>query len=148
MAGILFLLVGFPGSGKTTWANNKVKEGGTAMISTDELVKMFKNMPKEKRRSFEIELAKEHLKKGTNVVIDKMLMSSESRKKMIESLKPYASKIVVVLFNVPLLKCMERNGNRPNYSKVSDKSYINHIKRFEYPDKKNEGFDELVEIKP
>ncbi|MEO0271509.1 MAG: ATP-binding protein [candidate division WOR-3 bacterium] len=147
MAGDLYLLVGFPGSGKTTWASNKVKDGGFASISTDELVKMFKNLPKEKRRQFEIELAKEHLQKGNNVILDKMLMSSESRKKIIETLRPYAKKIIVVLFNVPLLKCLERNSKRSNDTRVSDRSYISHIKRFEYPDKIKEKFDELIEIK-
>jgi len=145
MAGNLFLLVGLPGSGKTTWANNKPKNK-YAVISMDELAKMFRNLPKEKRREFEINISKEHLQKGTNVILDKMLMSSESRKKVIDALRPYANKIFVILFNVPLLKCLERNNKRDDYAKVSDKSYIKHIKKFEYPNKKKEGYDELIEV--
>ncbi len=146
MAGDLYLLVGLPGSGKTTWANSQDKNK-FVILSTDELSKAFRGFDKEKRRTFEIHLAREHLKKGRNVILDKMLMSKESRQRYIKALKPYANKIYVILFDVPLLRCLERNKDRPSHSRVSDRSYISHIKRFE-PPSKDEGYDELRVERP
>ena len=145
MAGNLYLLIGLPGSGKTTWANSKPSKE-YVVISTDETAKMFRGLPKDKRRKFEIELSKKQLQEGRHVILDKMLMSKEARQTYIKALKPYANKVIVVLFNVPLLKCLERNRQRDKYKQVSDKSYIAHIKRFEAP-AKDEGYDELIEVK-
>lgn len=144
----LFVMVGAPGAGKSTYCRNHVQRG-EKYISRDN-IRFSKVSLKEKYFSKEKEVFKEFCKqinealdKGTNVYADATHISKKSRAKLIKNVKGYDSLCAVVI-NAPVETALAQNENRKNTRRYVPKSIIRRMTaQLEMPTEE-EGFDEII----
>ena len=143
----LILLVGVPGSGKSTYARNKVNngDGNIVWLSSDAIReklygdaacqdnpgKVFEIMQKE---------AVEALDKGFDVIYDATNITRKARAGILNAVPKYVRKCCVVIW-APIDICIERDKARERTvgKEVIDKM----LKRFEAPFY-DEGFDTIL----
>lgn len=147
----LYVLVGVPGSGKSTWINNQEWAKDCVIVSTDNHVESYaKSISKTYTDVFEnymptaVRLMADDVIKareqGKDIIWDQTSTSVSSRKKKFKMLPDYFA--IAVVFKTPdEQELMKRLSNRPGktipWSVVSDM-----IKNFEMPTEK-EGFKEI-----
>lgn len=146
-----YILVGIPGSGKTTWANRRAHGSEIMVVSTDyhveqEVIRTGKTYSEifENYMPIAIELmlndirwAKEN---GMDIIWDQTSTTVASRIKKIRMLPEYSC-IAVVFPNPPEKELQERLAARPG--KVIPKDVLAKMKKdFVMPTYK-EGFDEI-----
>lgn len=149
----LYVLVGVPGSGKTTWASEQEWAGDCAYVSTDRYVEEFaKNMGKTYSEVFE-----EVMPECVNLMIGDVVVARESdrdiiwdqtsttiasRKRKFNMLPDYYA--IAVVFGTPEpADLVMRLENRYDSGKIiPDQVVQDMINNFEYPTKE-EGFKEI-----
>ena len=147
----LYMLVGIPGSGKSTWVENQEWAKDCAYISTDKLVeeeakrkgstydKVFHDYMKEATFVMcnEVVNAREQEK---NIIWDQTSTTVKSRAKKLRMLPNY--KKIAVVFKVPETEELNRRlANRPG--KTIPKNIVDQmISGFVVPTEE-EGFDEI-----
>lgn len=145
----LVLMVGIPGSGKSTFTKTH-NITGYKVISRDE-IRFNLVKPDEEYFSKETEVfstfvskTKEALANGENVIADATFINEASRTKFLRALggSLEKTKIIAVKMDTPLEVCLERNEKRTGRAKVPREA----IRRMELqsttPDLE-EGFDEI-----
>ena len=140
----LIVMVGVPGSGKSTYAKNHF--GKTAQIlSSDALRKELlgdENNQKQNDRVF-AELysrARNHLIAGKNVVIDGTNINVFERKRMLKHFEDLSVEKVAIVMNTAIEKCYQQNQQRER--KVDESVIDMFAKNFEKPTE-SEGFDKI-----
>lgn len=117
----LFVLIGAPGSGKTTYAKKYLLNDNTVYVSRDEvrfsLLKEgeeYFSREKEVYREFIWKIYNAIQNEHKDVIADATHLNDKSRAKLFSSLPLDFSKIDVigVYFNTPLNTCLERNNTR------------------------------------
>lgn len=144
----LFIMVGVPGSGKSTYCRNHVQRG-ERYISRD-TIRFSKVSLEEKYFSKEKEVFKEFckqineaLEKGINVYADATHISKKSRAKLIKNIKGYDSLCAVVV-NTPVETALIQNEHRKDTRRYVPESIIRKmVAQLEIPTKE-EGFDEII----
>lgn len=117
MTGRLILMVGCPGSGKSTWLKNN-KQEDEVVVSRDEIrFKILKKADDYFGKEDEVWLRyvatiNHHLSYGTTVYADATHLNRGSRLKLLKALKIIPSAIDVIYFKVPLEVAQERNAQR------------------------------------
>lgn len=119
----LYVLVGTPGSGKSTWVQ---KQNNGTVISRD--VIRFALLGKDDEYfasenqvfSLYIEAIQRALDNGENVFADATHLNEASRNKLLRNLNLNNVQLVAVNFNVPLNVCFERNNQRSGRAKVPE----------------------------
>lgn len=116
----LFITIGIPGCGKTTWIKNKIKEIGGVHISRDEIrfsllnendnyfdkeIEVFEKFINTIQESIDNEI-------DNNIFIDATHLSESSRNKLLSRINIRDNKITFVNFEVPLEIALERNEKR------------------------------------
>ena len=113
-----FLMVGLPGSGKSTWIKNSLpsdvviisrdiirhKLGYTS--SADEKAVLSKDA-ENSVTSYERAMIYNNLRKGNDIVIDD-INTGKYRKEMIEFLRAYGAEVIGIRMNTPLDVCIKR----------------------------------------
>ncbi|MFA5543211.1 MAG: ATP-binding protein [Bacilli bacterium] len=147
----LHMLIGIPGSGKTTYAKLLEKDLDYIIISSDMVRINNPNWKEEKVFPEVYRLCGKYLKEGYNVILDATNIDLEVRKKHIDSIREYHIdfKVVAYYFDIPLDICRNRVSNRNNNKEelylpveVCD-LYAGKI----IPPKETEGFIKIVTIK-
>ena len=140
---MLYVMVGIPGAGKTTYAHTLQ----AVCISTDEIRKEMygKEMTlrgHERVHKEMIRRAKFHLKRGENVVIDCMNPTRKSRAVL---LKEFSDEhfISAVYINTPLKNAILNNFKRKRHVPIPGIIFYYLLLQ---PPRKNEGFDEVCVI--
>lgn len=106
--GDLFIMMGVPGSGKTTLAKKLVEDKpNTIRVSRDDI------------RFSLLEKGDEYLAEGKNVIADATHLNWGSRKKLIHNLTVKPDQILIVYVKVPLEKALKQNELRKG-----TKSYV------------------------
>lgn len=146
----LILLVGIPGSGKTTYAEKYIKEHpGTVHLSSDKIRAELWGSEATQGDNNEVfslmqSRAIEALNDGQNVLYDATNVTRKDRSYMI-SLCPKFAKIECHIVWAPIETCIERDAAR---SRTVGKEVIDRmLKRFQAP-YYDEGIDEIKIIKP
>lgn len=141
----VWLLSGLPGSGKSTWARQKIAENGGVWCSRDE-VRFSIVKENEEYFSHEDEVFNTWIKQINKVLenpevedvyIDATHLNDKSRNKVLNRLTKNTDieKIINVLFLTPLETCLERNKQRSGRAVVPEEVIRNMAKTFQIPER-------------
>lgn len=139
----LYVMVGIPGAGKTTYA--KTKFGHAVRIGSDDLRKEFfgKELTLRGYRMIHrtmLQRASGHLREGKDVVIDCMNASIRARSAYFQIL-PKGTSIAAVYLKTPVWEALRNNRNRSRHVPVI--GILWNRLRIRAP-KETEGFDGIV----
>ena len=144
------MMVGFPGSGKSTYALKLAASEGAVVFSSDALRKELYGSEAVQDRNEEVfnvlmKRMLEALKAGKDVIFDAMNISSRYRRSTLQMVNRYCGKKIAYLIATPFEECLARNAERdrhvPEYA--IKRAYMN----FNMPHKA-EGFDDIVIVYP
>lgn len=152
---IAYILVGLPGSGKSTWIrNHKTKDDFVVISSDDEIEKYAKSQSKTYSEVFDeyIKTATKNMNQtfqnavqnNSNIIWDQTNLSKNKRKGIIQKLPKHYKKIAVV-FEVDAEELNSRLYNRAKTEGKHIPAFVidNMKKSYEKPTK-DEGFDEIL----
>ena len=113
----VIMTVGLPGSGKSTWANEKAFIDGYKVFSSDQMrVKMFGDINYQKKNGelfAEIyKEIKEAVEKGENVILDATNIDSKKRIEFINRLDGIDCVKTARIFALPFTNCLYNNWMR------------------------------------
>lgn len=145
---ILTVLVGIPGSGKSTYVA-KNKQENQVVLSSDLIRKELLSGEEDQSNNKLVfdtlyARAREFLLQGKDVVIDATNISVFERKRVLQNFADMKLKRVAVVFETPVEVCIERDAKRERTVGVAViEKYAN---RYQKPTKR-EGFDEILFVK-
>ena len=145
----LKIVIGLPGSGKSTYIQNVADPEKEVWVSRDEIrfslmetIKDFKKREAETYKIF-IESIKFYLNKGYTVWADATNVSMYHRRKIVRQIpKSLYNKLIAYYFNIPYGVCCQRNAQRKGLRIVPEASIYKMSQELTIPDKK-EGFKEI-----
>lgn len=149
------ILVGVPGSGKSTWLLNQEYIEDQYIASTDDIIETisncygltydegFKDLIKFAEKVMWKELA-DFAEDGERIYIDRTNLSEKSRKRFIDFLKPYGYEFDAVVFPTPEVDEWTRRLNRPGKT-IPDHVLESMADNIEMPTKE-EGFENITFI--
>lgn len=147
----LFIMVGVPGSGKTTFLDNikkKVKDKNIEIVSRDS-IRFSLVKPEEDYFSREAEVQtkfwkeiNQHLAEGKHVFVDQTSISIASRKKLLKNIHGYDFCFALIM-DTDLQICIERNKKRTGRACVPEKIIYQMWNNYEKP-RHDEGFDGVL----
>lgn len=117
----MILLVGYPASGKTTYAKQVLEPKGFHRISRDDLGTMAKCLKQ----------ARQLLGSDKDVVIDNLNASQSDRKQWMDLANETGAQTIVIYFSCPMSRAISQNENRER--KVPAVVFYTFRKRFELP---------------
>jgi len=148
----LFILIGIPCSGKSTYANKFILNNpNTILISTDEIRKQITGVYQfsEKTNLLVMETAKKMLYKalmqGMDVIYDATNTNKNYRKSIIKISKQTSLQTIGVVFKTPVTICLKRNAERNSERRIPEHVIV-AMSVFDSDIKKTEGFDEVMFI--
>lgn len=142
----LYILVGIPGSGKSTWAAKQDKNnGGTLNVVSRDKSRFDLLKPNEDYFAHETEAFKNYIVNichslvcEENVIADATHLNKPSRRKLTYSIDRAigadAYSIVYVCFTTPFEICMERNNKREGLRRVPKEAMIDMADSLFFPD--------------
>ncbi len=144
----LTLMVGLPGSGKSTYTKTKI-DSRTKILTSDEIQRElfgFDENPEHNDIIFETLLnrAREFLKQGKDVLIDTTNTSVENRKKTLSHFEDLKIRRAAIVIENPVEICIKQDSIRRR--NVGEQAIRELAENFSYPTKA-EGFDEISIIK-
>jgi predicted kinase len=146
----LYVLVGIPGSGKTTYARKYLADKWR--VSMDDLRFMLSVEPyAEPLQPVVVELEHtilERLLAGVNsrfndIVVDATSVTRERRRRYIELARKYGARPVAVFIQTPLEVALARNRQRAN---VIPESVIYRMHQMLEPPSRDEGFEYVITV--
>lgn len=147
----LYIMIGIPCSGKSTYVKKHFNCSNTIIVSSDQIRKELTGTYKYSMsdNDFVFALAEynieQALSKGYNVVFDATNTILNYRRKVLDIGKSFNSHIVALVFRTPASVCLARNSKRTYEIKVPDEIIIN-MSSFNSNIDKSEGFDEVIFI--
>jgi predicted kinase len=148
----LYITVGLPGSGKSTYVKNFIKDKDIEYLSSDSLRAVYGKSEEDqtvtplvfghiKRKVDEL------LKDGKNVLVDATSVNRKERSDYINTAKKYGAKVVAIVFKMDRQGLIDRNKKRgeqggrvvPDF--VIDKMFA----KFEEPSY-SEGIDVIIYV--
>ena len=152
MDNTLYITVGLPGSGKSTYSKNFIKDKDIEYLSSDELRAVFGKDESDQSVTPKVfghikTKVDEYLRDNKNVLVDATSVNRKERSDYINTAKKYGSKIVALVFKMDRNGLIARNvqrgkeGGREVPTFVIDKM----LNKFEEPDF-NEGIDVIIYV--
>ena len=148
------IIIGFIGSGKTTFARKLEKETGAVRFTKDEwIVRVFGNIPpKDKFEEYDnrvttlaTDMALKCLEAGTDVIIDEGFWVKEHRDAISEKVKNVGAipklYYIEAPFEIMKARTLKRSENPPIDSFTIDEEAFNHYWKFFRPPGKDEEFE-------
>jgi tRNA uridine 5-carbamoylmethylation protein Kti12 len=147
-------MVGCPGSGKSTYANNLAEKNSNMVVVSRDVIRFSMISEEDEYFSKEDAVFKEftrqideHLVKGEDVIADATHLNRKSRYKLIKNLKAEPDKINVIYVNTPLNICQARNTERKSTRSFVPKETVERMfYSIEEPDKKRESWIDSIII--
>ena len=148
----LYIMVGLPGSGKSTIAKKLIKIlENTTIVSRDEIRfnllqenDAYFKYEKKVYNTFIDEINKK-LKKG-NVIADATHISIAARHKLISRISTDYNKIIAIVITSNPHTCVERNNQRIGRAKVPEQVIWDMLKNTQFPNIKEEKIDEVYSL--
>ena len=143
----MILLIGLPGSGKSTWAERfAANRKYIVIVSSDKIREELygdEATQGDNNKIFSLvrERAEEALKDCKDVIIDATNMTIKDRSAYFDIAKTYEADVIGVLFDIPVEECKLRNSKRDRV--VPDFVYDKMMKRYEHP-QMSEGFAMII----
>src|SRR5580704_7427132 len=138
----LIVLVGLPGSGKTTWAS---RNGcGVVHVSQDGLIDAitpggFDHVYRPVYREAEDAVARAALQAGHTVIVDRTNRTRAHRERWLQIAREASCPAVAVVMTTPEALCLERNAQRDGSSRLSEERMERMLAALE-PVRPDEGF--------
>ena len=141
----LFILVGLPASGKSTYCS-LLRSENLIILSSDEIrLELFGDETCQANNKLVFDTlnkrVKDALKNNKDVVYDATSLTKVVRKNIITKFQKDASEIICIFFNVSLDECIKRNSKRERTVPVDVLRKM--ANRLEVPDE-NEGFNRII----
>ena len=152
MNNTLYITVGLPGSGKSTYAKEFIKGKEIEYLSSDSLRAVYgKDENDQSVTSIVFGHIKrkvdEFLKDGKNVMVDATSVNRKERSDYINTAKKYGAKVVAIVFKMDRQGLIDRNKKRGEQGgRVVPTNIIDRmISKYEDPSF-NEGIDVMIYV--
>jgi len=148
----IYIAVGLPGSGKSTYAKNFIKDKDIEYLSSDELRAVFGKGEDDQTVTPLVfghikRKVDEFLKDGKNVLVDATSVNRRERADYITTAKKYGAKVVVLVFKMDRQGLIDRNKKRGEQGGrvVPDWVIDKMLTKYEEPST-SEGIDEVIYV--
>jgi len=152
MNNTLYIAVGLPGSGKSTYAKNFIKDKDIEYLSSDELRAVYgKDQSDQSVTSIVFGHIKrkvdEFLKDGKNVLVDATSVNRKERSDYIKTAKKYGAKVVAIVFKMDRDGLIDRNKKRGEQGGREVPTFVidKMLAKFEEPSY-DEGIDVMIYV--
>lgn len=145
---IFYMLVGLPGSGKSTYAKEfEQKHGNITVFSSDALRKqLYGDESVQANPKIIFDILKKEVKKcllgGKDALLDATSIRDSERKSFLSTVPKDARKVCVFI-DAPVALCLEQNQKRERHI---PENVIIRMSQQLVPPNKDEGWDEIVTI--
>ena len=117
MNNTIYIAVGLPGSGKSTYAKNFIKGKDIEYLSSDELRAVFGKGEDDQSVTPLVfghikRKVDEYLKNGKNVLVDATSVNRRERADYINTAKKYGAKVIALVFKMDRAGLIARNQKR------------------------------------
>lgn len=143
------MLIGLPGSGKSTFARDLAESPDWVHLSSDAIArshsafdesidyqKVFAEMYRQTAAA---------LSSGKNVIYDATNLTSKRRRSFLNRIKPHQAETEALVFLTPYPILKERNQKRPDSERVPEFVLERYIRSFQFP-KPDEPFDKVTVV--
>lgn len=146
----LIMLIGIPGSGKTTHSVELSKKYNAKVISSDKVRQTFAGIEEKDVFPTVYRLCIEELKNGVNVILDATHITPKVRKRTFDALEQYDVEYdkIAIYFDTPVDVCIKRveiRNQDPNELFLPLDVIESYGKNIVMPTKE-EGFEEIIVI--
>ncbi len=113
----LYITVGLPGSGKSTYVKNFIKDKDIEYLSSDSLRAVYGKSEEDQTVTPLVfghikRKVDEFLKDGKNVLVDATSVNRKERSDYVNTAKKYGAKVVAIVFKMDRQGLIERNKKR------------------------------------
>ena len=152
MNNTLYITVGLPGSGKSTYVKNFIKDKDIEYLSSDSLRAVYGKSEEDQTVTPLVfghikKKVDELLKDGKNVLVDATSVNRKERSDYINTAKKYGAKVVAIVFKMDRQGLIERNKKRGEQGGrvVPDFVIDKMLNKFEEPSY-IEGIDVIIYV--
>ena len=148
----LYITVGLPGSGKSTYVKNFIKNKDIEYLSSDSLRAVYGKSEEDQTVTPLVfghikRKVDEFLKDGKNVLVDATSVNRKERSDYINTAKKYGAKVVAIVFKMDRQGLIDRNKKRGEEGGrvVPDWVIDKMLAKFEEPSY-DEGIDVMIYV--
>ena len=148
----LYITVGLPGSGKSTYVKNFIKDKEIEYLSSDSLRAVYGKSEEDQTVTPLVfghikRKVDEFLKDGKNVLVDATSVNRKERSDYINTAKKYGAKVVAIVFKMDRQGLIDRNKKRGEEGGrvVPDWVIDKMLAKFEEPSY-SEGIDVMIYV--
>jgi predicted kinase len=152
MNNTLYITVGLPGSGKSTYVKNFIKDKEIEYLSSDSLRAVYGKSEEDQSVTSIVfghikKTVDEFLKDGKNVLVDATSVNRKERSDYIKTAKKYGAKIVAIVFKMERQGLIERNKKRGEQGGREVPTFVidKMLAKFEEPSY-SEGIDVIIYV--
>ena len=152
MNNTLYITVGLPGSGKSTYVKNFIKDKDIEYLSSDSLRAVYGKSEEDQTVTPLVfghikRKVDEFLKDGKNVLVDATSVNRKERSDYINTAKKYGAKVVAIVFKMDRQGLIDRNKKRGEQGGREVPTFVidKMLAKFEEPSY-SEGIDVIIYV--